>query len=145
MKQPVVLLVLITFVAAVSFVVASEQYKQGRMSTITLTGLNEMPNYGDPDGTGLFKFSIDAAQNQICYELTTSNIASAALAQIHSGEKGIVGPTLVNLVAPTNGMSKDCVSVEPDKLADLIRNQSNYYVSVQTAEFPDGAIRGQLK
>ena len=145
MKQPGVLLVLVTFVAAVSLVLASEQYKQGRMSTITLSGVNEVPNYGDPDGTGLFKFSINASQNQICYELTTSNIASATAAQIHTGEKDIVGPMLIDLVAPTKGMWKDCVSVEPEKLADLIKNQSNYYVSVQNAEFPDGAIRGQLR
>ncbi len=145
MKQPGLILVLIIFVAAVSFVVASEQYKQGRMSTITLTGLNEIPNYGDPDGTGLFKFAINESQNQICYELTTSNIVSPTMAQIHSGGKDTVGPMLVNLVAPTKGMSKDCVSVEPDKLADLIKNQSGFYVSVQNAEFPDGAIRGQLR
>ena len=145
MKQPGVILVLITFVAAVSFVVASEQYKQGRMTTITLTGLNEIPNYGDPDGTGLFKFEINTAQHQICYELTTSNIATATAAQIHAGGKGIAGPSLITLLPPTKGMSKDCVSVEADKLAALIKNHGHFYVSVQNAEFPEGAIRGQLR
>ena len=41
MKQPGVLLVLITFVVGVSFVVASEQFRSGTMQTTTLTGLNE--------------------------------------------------------------------------------------------------------
>ena len=144
MKQPVVLIILIIFVAAVSFVLASEQYKRGRMTAVTLTGVQQIPNFGDPDGTGLFKFQIDAQQNRLCYELSASSIATPTAAQIHSGGKGATGPSLINLQPPTFGMSKECVSVDSDRLADLIKNPANYYVSVQNAEFPQGAIRGQL-
>lgn len=144
MKQPLVLVLLVVFVAAVSFVVASEQYKQGHMSTVTLTGINEIPNFGDPDGSGLLKFKIDAQQNRFCYELSAASIETATAAQIHSGGKGAAGPSLINLQPPTFGMSKECVSVDSDRLADLIKNPANYYVSVQNAEFPQGAIRGQL-
>lgn len=141
MKQPGVLLILVTFVAAVSFVVASEQYKQGRLSATTLTGLNELPNFGDPDGSGLFKFTFNSSQNQVCYELTTTNIADITGLQIRVGDRNTVGPTLISLQA---NVAKDCVSVEAGKLAELMKNPSNYYVSVQTQEFPNGAIRGQL-
>lgn len=141
MKQPGVLLILVTFVAAVSFVVASEQYKQGRMSTTTLTGLNELPNFGDPDGSGLFKFTFNSAQNQVCYELTTNNLADITGIHIRSGDRSTTGPTLINLPA---SVAKDCVLVEADKLAEVMKNPSNYYISVQTKEFPNGAIRGQL-
>ena len=144
MKQPIVLVLLVIFVAAVSFVVASEQYKQGHMSTVTLTGINEIPNFGDPDGSGLLKFKIDAQQNRFCYELSAASIETATAAQIHSGGKDAAGPSLINLQPPTFGMSKECVSVDSDRLADLIKNPANYYVSVQNAEFPQGAIRGQL-
>src|SRR5215204_3428422 len=116
MKQPVVLVLLVIFVAAVSFVVASEQYKQARMTTVTLIGINEIPNFGDPDGSGLFKFKIDSQQNQFCYELSASSIATATAAQIHSGGKGAVGPSLINLQPPSLGMSKECVSVDPERL-----------------------------
>lgn len=141
MKQPGVLLILVTFVAAVSFVVASEQYKQGRMSTTTLTGLNELPNLGDPDGSGLFKFTFNSTQNQVCYELTTSNLADITGLHIRVGDRNTTGPTLINL---RPSVAKDCVSVEANKLAEVMKNPTNYYVSVQTQEFPNGAIRGQL-
>ncbi len=141
MKQPVVWLILVTFVIAVSFVVASEQYKQGRMSTATLTGMNELPNFGDPDGSGLFKFTFNSTQNQVCYELTTTNIAEITGLYIRVGDRNTVGPTLIALQA---SVAKDCVSVDAGKLAEVMKNPTNYYVSVQTKEFPNGAIRGQL-
>ena len=144
MKQPGVLLVLVTFVAAVSFVVASEQYKQGRMATTTLTGLAEVGHFGDPDGMGIFKFKIDSDQNQFCYELTISNIEAPAAALVHSGTSDVEGASLITLQLPIRGSSKGCVTLPPDKIAELQKNPSHYYVNIQNAEFPTGAIRGQL-
>jgi hypothetical protein len=142
MKQPGVLLILVTFVAAVSFVVASEQYKQGRMATTTLNGMNQLPELGDPNGTGVFKLRVDSAQNQICYELTTSNIGNVTGVQIHTGDRSAVGPTFIALKA--NSIGRDCLAVDANKIGELNKNPTNFYVSVQTEEFPNGAIRGQL-
>jgi hypothetical protein len=144
MKQPGVLLILLTFVAAVSFVVASEQYKNGRVKTTTLTGLAEVQTLGDPDGTGILKFSVNAELNQVCYELSVSNIGTASAADIRSGAKNNVGTVTATLELPAQGSSTKCVALEADKIADLIRNPGNYYVNVYNAEFPNGAIRGQL-
>ena len=144
MKQSGVLLILVTFVVAVSFVVASEQYKQGRMATTTLTGLNEVPTFGDPDGTGLFKFTVNSTQNQICYELTTAYLATITGMQINTGDRGVAGPTFIALQVPTNSSAKECLSVEADKLSELAKDPTRYYITVQSSEFPNGAIRGQL-
>ena len=39
-----------------------------------------------------------------------------------------------------------CVSgADPDLTRDIRRHPSRYYVNVHTADFPDGAIRGQLR
>ncbi|HEV8367790.1 MAG TPA: CHRD domain-containing protein [Pyrinomonadaceae bacterium] len=144
MKQPGVLVILLTFVAAVSFVVASEQYKHGRNKTTTLTGFAEVPTIGDPDGTGILKFSIGVEENQICYELSVSNIGTPTAAEISFGSKTEVGTVIATLEAPANGSSKRCVTLAADKIADLIKNPGHYYVNVYNAEFPKGAIRGQL-
>ena len=144
MKQPGVILVLIIFVAAVSFVVASEQYQQGRMATTTLTGLAEVGHFGDPNGTGIFKYKVDRAQNLFCYELSVTDIETATSAAVHSGTREAQGSSLITLQTPIVGSSKGCVTLAADKVAEFVKNPTNYYVNVQNAEFPLGAIRGQL-
>ncbi|MFN2531198.1 MAG: CHRD domain-containing protein [Pyrinomonadaceae bacterium] len=145
MKQPGALIVLVLFVAAVSFVVASQENKQGgRPITAQLTGPAEVPGPGDPDGTGTFKATLNAGQNQICYELSVTNIATATAAHIHSGAEGVAGPVLLPLTAPVAGSSKACLTFDKEKIADIIKNRENYYVNVHNADFPSGAIRGQF-
>ena len=144
MKQPGALIVLFIFVAAVSFALASEQYNSSRELKATLTGDAEVPGPGDADGTGRFKVTLSAGKNQICYELGVSNIGNATAAHIHSGAADVAGPVLVMLKAPETGSSKDCVSLDRDKILDITKNPDHYYVNVHNADFPDGAIRGQL-
>src|SRR4051812_41873882 len=84
MKQPGVLLVLVIFVATVSFVVGSEQYKNARKNTAVLSGVNEVPTIGDADGSGVFTFLIKPEANQFCYELSVSNIGTPTGASVSS-------------------------------------------------------------
>jgi len=144
MKQPGALIVLFIFVAAVSFTLASEQYNSSRQLKATLTGSAEVPGPGDADGTGRVTLTLSAGKNQICYELAVSNVGNATAAHIHSGAADVAGPVLVMLKAPENGSAKDCVALEQDKILDIIKNPDHYYVNVHNADFPDGAIRGQL-
>lgn len=144
MKQPGALIILFIFVAAVSFSLASEQYNSGRKLKTTLTGNAEVPGPGDSDGTGTFTATFNAGKNQVCYELAVSNIGSATAAHIHSGEAGKAGPVLLTLTAPTNGSSKDCATLEKEKILEVLKSPENYYVNVHNADFPDGAVRGQL-
>lgn len=144
MKQPGALIILFIFVAAVSFSLASEQYNSGRKLNATLTGNAEVPGPGDSDGTGTFAVTLNAGKNQLCYELAVSNIGSATAAHIHTGEAGKAGSVLVALTTPANGSSKDCATLERDKILEILKNPENYYVNVHNADFPDGAVRGQL-
>jgi len=144
MKQPGALICLFIFVAAVSFALASEQYNSGRKLKASLTGTAEVPGPGDNDGSGTATLTLSAGKNQICYELAVSNIGTATAAHIHSGGADVAGPVLVTLTAPANGSSKDCVTLEREKILEILKSPGSYYVNVHNAEFPNGAVRGQL-
>jgi hypothetical protein len=116
----------------------------GKKLKTTMTGANEIPGPGDPDGTGTASITINAGQSRICYELTVSNIDTATAAHIHSAPVGVAGPVIVPLAAPSDGDSSGCVDVTRS-LADAIRKApQGYYVNVHNATYPAGAIRGQL-
>jgi hypothetical protein len=117
----------------------------GRPFSTTLTGAAEVPGPGDPDGSGTAALRLNPGQQEVCFELTVSGIAPATAAHIHVGPAGVAGPVVVPLAAPTSGTSSGCVTgVDPELIKAIIQNPQAYYVNVHNAEFPAGALRGQL-
>lgn len=113
--------------------------------TASLTGAQEVPGPGDPDGIGTADVTVLDKVDNICYEIKVQGIAPATAAHIHRGAMGVSGPPVVTLEPPTDGEKDKCVSA-PEAIADEIeRNPSNFYVNVHNADYPDGAIRGQLR
>src|SRR5678810_961836 len=100
---------------------------------MTLTVAAEAPGPGDPDGTGTARMT-----------LNPDKIAPANGAHIHEGAVDKAGPPIVTLSPPANGSSKDCAPLAQEKIMDIIKNPGSYYVNVHNAEFPKGALRGQL-
>ena len=145
MKQPGVLVLLISFVLVITFVVASQEAKNDGFVTTTLSGANEVNRLGDADGSGVFRFSVESQGRQLCYELSTSRITAATTATINAGDSSSNGNVVMALEAPASGRSQGCVSGDVQTIADIVANPSRYYVNVTNAEFPNGAIRGQLK
>lgn len=145
MKQRISLISLIIFVVGVSFAIFAQDPQQGgRPLSTTLTGAAEVPGPGDPDGTGTASITLNHGQGEVCYELVVDKIAAANAAHIHEGAVDQAGPPIANLTPPTDGTSKGCVALDKDKIQAIIQNPENYYVNVHNAEFPDGAVRGQL-
>jgi hypothetical protein len=140
MRQSLGLIALILFVAGLSFVLSAQDQQGGRPITVTLMGAAEVPGPGDPDGTGTARLTFNPGKNQVCYELKVDKIAVPTGAHIHSGVAGQAGPPIATLNA-----SKDCATLEQEKIVDILKNPGNYYVNVHNAEFPNGALRGQLK
>lgn len=107
---------------------------------------------GDPNGTGeAYVFGIDGDIETLCYVLTVEGIAPAQAAHIHEGQPGTNGPVVANLAAPADGNAADCLTdgetgkfAEGTTAAEIINNPGDYYVNVHNAEYPGGAIRGQL-
>jgi hypothetical protein len=86
---------------------------------------------------------VDTVAGEICFELKVRNIAPAAAAHIHEAPKGSPGPIVVTLTPPTSGSSSGCV-VDLTQARAIAGDPSAYYVNVHNADFPDGAVRGQL-
>ena len=116
----------------------------GRQLTTTLTGAEEVPVPGDPDGIGFATVTVNPGQGVLCYELSVSGIAPATAAHIHEAPPGVAGPVVVTLEAPTDGSSGGCIDVGRVLAKEILKDPADYYVNVHTAEYPAGALRGQL-
>ncbi len=116
----------------------------GAQFTTTLDGASEVPVTGDPDGMGTATIRVNPGRAQICYTISVSGIAPATMAHIHEAPAGSPGPVVAGLSAPASGTSQGCVSVTRELAKEIIKNPSDYYVNVHNAEFPGGAVRGQL-
>jgi hypothetical protein len=113
--------------------------------TATLTGAAEKPTAGDPKGSGTVTLRVDAAKDQVCYELQVKGIGPATMAHIHQAPPDESGPPLANLKAPgRDGKSAGCVEAGPIMLDGLTNNPGAYYVNVHNAQYKSGALRGQL-
>jgi len=107
--------------------------------TATLSGANETGG-GDPDGTGSFTVEVDADAGDFCYTIKAAKIATPTMMHVHSGAAGADGPPVVTFT-----MGEDtCIAAEPDVLRPIVAEPAAFYVNVHTADFPKGAIRGQL-
>jgi len=115
----------------------------GRPLTAVMTGANEAPGPGDPDGSGFAIVTLNQGQGQICFEITLENVDPITAAHIHSGPAGVPGPIVVNFNPAVNGLS-GCVDVDPELIKAIRQNPSDYYVNVHNPAFPAGAVRGQL-
>jgi hypothetical protein len=116
----------------------------GRPFSTSLTGAEEVPGPGDPDGSGEVVMTLNHGQGEICFQLTVQNIDPATAAHIHRGPFGVAGPVVVGLAPPTSGFSSGCVAADRDLIKEIIQSPEEFYVNVHNAAFPAGAVRGQL-
>lgn len=135
------LLATMLFTAGITF----GQEDSGRKLDTMLTGAAEVPGPGDTDGGGTASFRFNQGKNQICYDITVTNIAVATGAHIHDGAVGVAGDVVVTLMAPAaDGKSSGCVDATADLIKRIRQNPENFYVNIHNVEFPGGAVRGQL-
>jgi hypothetical protein len=118
----------------------------GQALTTSLSGKNEVPGPGDPDGSGTATIRLQLGEARLCFQLSVSNITLPATgAHVHQGAAGVAGPVVVPLKAPdASGASSGCVVVPRTLVAAILANPAGYYANVHTSDFPNGAIRGQL-
>ena len=104
-----------------------------------LVGGNEVPGPGDPDGWGLA--DVWVARAEVCWKITATSVAPITAAHIHAGPAGVAGPVVV----PLDPYDQGCADVTR-RLARFLKQQpGDFYVNLHNADFPGGAIRGQLR
>lgn len=107
--------------------------------TTPLSGAQEVGG-GDPDGSGLATLWLDGWTSMIAWNITVSNITLPTTgAHIHEAPVGVNGPIVIDF---NNTLVGGWLS-DPDVLR-VIANPTNFYVNVHNADFPGGAIRGQI-
>ncbi|MEW5877070.1 MAG: CHRD domain-containing protein [Acidobacteriota bacterium] len=108
-----------------------------------LSGARERPTVGDPDGNGVAL--VVPRSDQALYYLRVSNTQPPTGAHIHRGKAGEAGSIVLSL-SPTfnNGVAVGAVSLSATLAGEIRTNPEGFYVNVHTADFPGGAVRGQL-
>lgn len=111
----------------------------------TLTGAQEVGG-GDPDGSGRAEISISDGFGQVCWDLNDiRNIGPITAAHIHVGRAGTNGPPVFTLRPANEGGYKGCTDGSEWTQDRIENNPEAFYVNVHTAQYPNGAIRGQLR
>lgn len=134
-----VLFFLVALVLLAPAFAAAQTYSAGMAG-----GPIEVPP-GDPDGTGVAVIRINGTTVQ--WEVGVANIAPPTVGHIHRGIAGVAGPIVIGFTPLTfrNGVASAAVNVTNQALLDEIRaNPAGFYVNIHNAEFPGGAVRGQL-
>ena len=118
----------------------------GRRLSTTLSGAEEVPGPGDPDGSGTATIWLNQGTNRVCFDIRVANILlPATAAHIHEGVVGDDGPPVVTLTPPdSTGVASGCVEADQDVIKMIRQSPENFYVNIHTTDFPNGAIRGQL-
>jgi len=137
-------LVLFTGVVALALLVGVHFAAAAEMKTMAkLTGAAETAG-GDPKGSGTAQVTLNSDKNEVCYDLTVTDVPDASAAHIHEGAAGKDGPVKVPFDPPKAGTAKGCKTADAAVIKDIMQNPANYYVNVHNAAYPKGAIRGQL-
>jgi hypothetical protein len=109
---------------------------------------------GDPDGQGAAVVTIK--DDTICFGVVVQGIGTITGAHIHAGKKGRNGPVVLDLQPPAGSPGdpaafSQCLVAgggaydQGIDLSRLRRHPERYYVNVHTTDFPNGAVRGQLR
>lgn len=110
----------------------------------TLDGASEVPGPGMKGAMGQASVMAYPDTGYVCWSLSVTDAGTPNGAHIHKGAAGVAGGVAVPLEAPAGGMSQGCKQVDKAVAADIAANPAGYYVNVHNADYPKGALRGQL-
>ena len=116
----------------------------GRPFSVELTGAAEAPGPGDPDGAGTASFTFNPGTGEVCFDYSVTGVAPLAAAHIHVAPAGSPGPVVIPMPPTSATGGSGCVNADRDLIVAILTDPSGYYFNVHNAEYPPGALRGQL-
>jgi CHRD domain len=141
MRKALLTIALLTAAAIPALAVASAEVMSPVVSA-KLTGRTEVPK-GDPDGKGLAVLHLNATKATACWDFKgIAKIGRPTAAHIHKAPVGKAGPVVVPF--GTTYKAKGCVKAAKKVIVAIETRPNSYYVNIHNAEYPSGAIRGQL-
>jgi hypothetical protein len=108
-----------------------------------LQGGEVVPGPGDPDGFGFTGVYLRQGGEELCYFVDVVDTDVPLTAGIYEGGAGVAGPLVIDLDIATNG-PEACIPVDSAAAEAVFADSFGHYAQVTTAEFPDGAVRGQF-
>lgn len=115
-----------------------------------LSGAANLPNPGDPNGSGTGTVSVYPSQNTLCWSLSASGVGQGVELHLHRGtrtEQSFVVSTvsLMTDALRTPGNISGCLKITRRTLLNEIAARPYmFYMALHNLEFPGGALRGQL-
>lgn len=109
-----------------------------------LTGSTERPGPGDPEAAGSGTLDIRRASGELCFDYSLEGTSEPTMAHVHEGTPEEAGPVVVPLDPPVDGTASGCATADAALLQRVVDDSARFYVNVHTADFPDGAARGNL-
>ena len=110
--------------------------------TTSLSGRDEVPK-GEEEGSGVATIKLDVANGKVCWTFRVSGVKGPNAAHIHKAPAGKAGPVVVPFFGGAYKPS-GCASAKPALVRAILDNPTQYYVNIHNAEYPPGAVRGQL-
>ena len=114
--------------------------------SFTMTGGQVVPGPGDPDGFTGAQISLFFSKPYVaCVATAPQNVERPYTAlHLHRALQGTTGPIVATFTGGFTPQS-GCAALDRKVLVDIRDNPEQYYVDAHNAEFPDGALRGQLR
>jgi len=120
----------------------------------SLSGRQEVPvpggpAVGDPEGHALVL--VEICGDDVSFAFQWRGISAPTMGHIHEGKRGVNGPVVIPLFTSAMPASLSAAvgavtMVDDAGLAAAIQaDPSSFYANLHTADFPGGAVRGQLK
>ncbi|KAJ1457616.1 CHRD domain-containing protein [Pelagophyceae sp. CCMP2097] len=114
------------------------QLESNAEMSIPLEGSQVAPGSGSTTASG--NIELFFYNQKVCFMLEVAGLTPTAM-HVHSGVAGAGGGVVVDFPHVAEGLLEGCVVTTPTA---ALLDPAAFYVNVHSAEFPNGALRGQL-